>query len=110
MIFDGVLRALAPPAELRRSGLFGELLNAVCSGPLEAVRLLQGAPGVRDVTLYGTVVHTLIDPTEQSPDQLRRWLIDRGIAVESLEPMEPTIEDVFVSLIRSAGRATTGFA
>jgi ABC-2 type transport system ATP-binding protein len=101
MIFDGVLRALAPPAELRRTSLNGKLLALVCDRPLAALRLLEGAPGVREITLYGTVLHTLVDPVEDAQDQLRAWLSDQGIHVESLSPMEPTIEDVFVSLIQS---------
>jgi ABC-2 type transport system ATP-binding protein len=101
MIFDGVLRALAPPAELRRTSLNGKLLALDCDRPLAALRLLKEAPGVRDVTLYGTVLHTLVDPDEHATEQLRDWLGEQGIGVESLAPMDPTIEDVFVSLIRS---------
>jgi ABC-2 type transport system ATP-binding protein len=101
MIFDGVLRALAPPAELRRTSLNGKLLALICDRPLAALRLLKEAPGVREVTLYGTVLHTLVDPDESTPDTLRGWLDQHGIGVESLSTMAPTIEDVFVSLIQT---------
>jgi hypothetical protein len=46
------------------------------------------------------VLHTLVDPDEDA-NQFRAWLSDQGIRIESLAPMEPTIEDVFVSLIQS---------
>src|SRR5207302_8937436 len=36
MIHGGVLRALAPPAELRRSSLRGELFSLVCESPIDA--------------------------------------------------------------------------
>ncbi|HEY1296814.1 MAG TPA: ABC transporter ATP-binding protein [Chloroflexota bacterium] len=101
MIFDGTLRALAPPAELRQSSLNGELLSVVCDRPLAALRLLKEAPGVREVTLYGSVLHTLVDPQPRAAQDLSAWLAAREIGVESLTSMEPTIEDVFVSLIQS---------
>jgi ABC-2 type transport system ATP-binding protein len=101
MIFNGVLRALAPPGELRRTSLNGRLLALVCDRPLAALRLLEDAPGVRDVSLYGTVLHILMDSDAQAPERLRVWLTNQGIGVESLEPMPPTIEDVFVSLIQT---------
>ena len=107
MIFDGVLRALAPPAELRQRSLHGQLLALRCARPLEALPLLRVTPGVSDVTLYGTVVHVLIDPAVQSRMTLQILLDRGGIEVESLDDMEPTIEDVFVSLIHS-GRPTQG--
>ena len=100
MIFDGALRALAPPAELRRTSLQGKLLAVVCDRPLEALRLLQEAPGVREVTLYGTVLHVLAPSEEGAAQRIRLWLSEHGLQIQSLAPMQPTIEDVFVSLIQ----------
>lgn len=99
MIHGGVLRALATPAELKRDSLHGTLLSVTCSAPMAAVPLLEGAPGVREVALYGTVIHTLVDPTAQSAEGLRAWLEAAGIVVEAVQPIAPTLEDVFISLI-----------
>ena len=99
MIHAGVLRALASPSELRRTALRGELLSLVCDEPLRALALLEGAPGVRESALYGTLIHALIDPQRQTPDGLAAWLRSAGIVVLSVAPIEPTLEDVFISLI-----------
>jgi ABC-2 type transport system ATP-binding protein len=102
MIHNGVLRALAAPAELKRSALQGTLLNLVCDAPFEAVQFLEGQPGIRDVALHGTDVHLLVDPSELSPDALSGRLQAAGIAVRSIQQVEPTLEDVFISLIGSS--------
>jgi drug efflux transport system ATP-binding protein len=99
MIHDGVLRALATPAELKRDALRGQLLNMVCSAPFDAVTILEALPGVRDVALHGTDIHALIDPTEQSAEQLASRLRRAGVSVRDIRPIEPTLEDVFISLI-----------
>jgi ABC-2 type transport system ATP-binding protein len=102
MIHGGVLRALASPAELKRGSLHGRLLALDCEQPIQAVELLEGAPGVHDVALYGATVHVLIDPAVQSPDGLSAFLAARGIAVHRVHPIDPTLEDVFISLIQGA--------
>jgi ABC-2 type transport system ATP-binding protein len=102
MIHNGVLRALASPADLKRTALQGTLLNVVCDGPFEAVQLLEAQPGIRDVALHGTDVHVLLDPAVLAPDDISRQLQDAGIAVRSIQQVEPTLEDVFISLIGSS--------
>lgn len=100
MIHEGVLRALATPAEFKASYLHGELLAVECADPLRAVDVLRAVPGVAEVTLYGSVIHVLLSPgNDQSP--FREALQTAGIDVERIVPIAPSLEDVFISLMRS---------
>ena len=99
MIHNGVLKALAPPAELKRTALQGELLNVRSDVPLEASRLLAHLPGVKDATVHGTDVHALVDSSIQSPEAIGAYLRAAGLAVRDVTRIEPTLEDVFISLI-----------
>jgi ABC-2 type transport system ATP-binding protein len=99
MIHNGVLKALAPPAELKRSALQGMLINLVCGAPFDAVQLLEDSPGVRDVALHGTDVHVLLDPAILSPDDVAARVRAAGIEVRDVRQIEPSLEDVFISLI-----------
>jgi ABC-2 type transport system ATP-binding protein len=101
MIHNGVLRALASPAALKRTALQGTLLNIVCDAPFEAVQHLKDQPGIRDVALHGTDVHVLLDSGAVSPDDVGRLLRAGGITVRAVSQVEPTLEDVFISLIGS---------
>jgi ABC-2 type transport system ATP-binding protein len=98
MIHDGVLRALASPAELKRS-LHGQLLEIATDLPFDAVSALEQMPGIRNVALQGNEIHALVEPNPQSADQIAAWLRQRGIVVQSVRPVEPSLEDVFISLI-----------
>jgi ABC-2 type transport system ATP-binding protein len=99
MIHDGVLRALASPEELKQSALQGQLLDIVCDAPFDAATALEGLPGVRDVALHGTHVQALIDTSEQSAMEVARRLRAAGIAVQEVQPIEPSLEDIFISFI-----------
>lgn len=99
MIHQGVLRALAPPAELKRSALQGQLIEVVCEWPTAAIPVLQAAPEVKEVALYGAAIHVLLEPTVTTTSRIEELLRGAGIAVERLGPIDPTLEDVFISLI-----------
>ena len=102
LMLDGRMVALAPPRELRESGLSGTLLEVECEPAVDALELLPGVPGVHEVTLYGTMLHVLVDDG-LSAESLTSLLRQRGFTVTSVRVIKPSLEDVFVSRIR-AGR------
>jgi ABC-2 type transport system ATP-binding protein len=105
LMLGGRMVALAPPRELRETGLSGTLLEVECEPAVEALELLPTVPGVREVTLYGTLLHVLVDDS-LSPDSLTSVLRDKGLKVTSIRPIKPTLEDVFVSRIRAGSTLT----
>jgi energy-coupling factor transporter ATP-binding protein EcfA2 len=98
IIQHGTLRALAPPKEIRRTALEGRLLSVTCESPILAVERLRQAPGVYEAVLYGSTIHVLVDPANQSSEGLIDWLEAADLDVHSVSPVEPTLEDVFISL------------
>jgi ABC-2 type transport system ATP-binding protein len=103
LMLGGRMVALAPPRELRDTGLDGTLLEVDCEPAVDALELLPGVAGVREVTLYGTLLHVLVDD-ELAPQSLATVLREKGIRqVTSVRPIKPTLEDVFVSRIRAGG-------
>jgi len=98
MMQDGELQALASPAQLKQVALRGVLLNLVCDRPMDAVEVLRNVAGVREAVLYGQTIHVLIDPALQSAERVRADLLRAGIGVGSVAPIEPSLEDVFISL------------
>src|SRR3984893_14318286 len=80
LMLDGRVVALAPPRELRETGLDGTLLEVECEPAIDALELLPTLPGVREVTLYGTLLHVLVDQ-DVTEDGLATLLRQRGLAV-----------------------------
>ena len=73
-----------------------------CDEPFDALRFIEILPGVRDVALHGVEIHVLIDPAEQSSEGIAEALRRAGLPPREIRPIEPTLEDVFISLIGSS--------
>jgi ABC-2 type transport system ATP-binding protein len=102
LMAGGRLIALDTPRALRADGLGGRLVEVECEPVMAALERVPGLPGVREVTLYGTLLHVLVDP-DLEPDQLAARLRQAGFRIGPVRPIAPSLEDVFVSLIRGRG-------
>lgn len=100
----GRLVALDRPAQLRGEAT-DPLFELETPDPLRAVEVLTGDPGVVDAVLFGRNVHLTLHEAEDADRRIRELLGTRGVAVTSLEPVAPSLEDAVVSLIRRAGGA-----
>src|SRR3984893_5246117 len=80
LMLNGRVVALAPPRELRATGVSGTLLEVECEPAIDALELLPTLPHVREVTLYGTLLHVLVDE-DMTEDGLATLLRQRGLAV-----------------------------
>ena len=97
----GKLIALDTPARLRESRRDPLLEIRTRNGPA-VVEALREAPGVRQVGLFGRNVHATL-----SPDgiDVAAWLARRGVEIEGVEEIAPSLEDVFIALVEEAGGA-----
>jgi ABC-2 type transport system ATP-binding protein len=104
LINTGRLVALGTPSELKRGAIQGRLLLVECedAGPL--LEALETAPGVRDVAPFGSSLHLLVDDPAADIPRIEQFLSTRGLRWTRVEPIKPTLEDVFVQLV-GAGRA-----
>lgn len=98
MIFRGKMVALGTPGELKRNSMSGELLLVECDPLGPAVEVLQSAPGITDAAVFGNALHLVVTNAAAAIPELRRFLAERNITVRRMEPIRPTLEDVFVSL------------
>jgi ABC-2 type transport system ATP-binding protein len=92
----GRLIACDTPAGVR-AGLGRGMVEVACQPPARALDRLVGQPWVRSATLVGTRLHVLL-ADGATHDRLRAHLAEGGVAVESVGPAEPSLEDAFVTL------------
>ncbi len=102
MIHEGVLTALATPAEFKANFLRGQLFAVACAEPLRALPLLQRLPGVADVSLYGDSIHVLLAEGAGDGEVIGAALGEAGFASYAVVPTAPSLEDVFISLMKRA--------
>jgi ABC-2 type transport system ATP-binding protein len=98
LIDRGKIVALGTPTELKQRSMKGELLlvEAAPLGP--ALEAVKGAPGVLDAAVFGNALHVLAREAQSATRELREGLEKRGITVNKIEAIRPSLEDVFVAL------------
>lgn len=105
-IYLSRLIACDRPAELKKrpevTPAGTRRLEMVCPRPAEHLISLRNIPGVRDATLFGDTIHLLVDD-QVSDEQLAEI---PGEDEVGLRPIEPSLEDVFVTLSRQEAERT----
>jgi ABC-2 type transport system ATP-binding protein len=105
LMYNGRTIALGSPEELKKSLGQGHLLMLETSRLLDSMTLLQGREGILDVAVFGGGLHVKVDNDEAAIPRIRAALEQAGIEIRSLEPITPSMEDVFVSLIEKEEEA-----
>jgi len=104
LMYAGRVIALGSPAELKQSFGARHLLMLETNDLLGAMRALQNRKEIGDVAVFGSGLHITV-PEARGSDEVRRVLGTAGIRIDSLEPIPPSMEDVFVGLIEEQERA-----
>jgi ABC-2 type transport system ATP-binding protein len=72
-----------------------------------AREFLQSQPGVLSVEPAGAKLHLFLEP-ESSAEALRQALGTRGLAIAEFRLIVPSLEDVFIGLVRKEGAVHAG--
>ncbi len=98
MMYAGELIALASPDELRRRQP-GLLVQVECADPPRAVKALAGMPGVLETTIHGALLHVSLDDASQV-EGMKACLAQAGVGVRTVVSIQPSLEDIFLSMVR----------
>jgi ABC-2 type transport system ATP-binding protein len=104
LMYAGKVIALGTPAELKRGMKAHSLLRLDTAEALDTMRALEGQEGILDVAVFGSGLHVVVDDEEASMPRIRAALAAKGIEIRRLEPIDPSLEDVFVALIEAEER------
>ena len=107
LINRGRMIALDTPAGLRR-GLELPILEIETDDALAGIGALAGAPGVVEAALFGRALHVMVERGDPGGRAARRALAGAGLPVRRVERVRPSLQDVFVALVRAAGGAVEG--
>jgi len=103
----GRLIALDAPRALRRRVVEPILLVRTDDAP-RAMEVLTRTPGVLECAMFGRSLHVTVADADAGRAAVRRALEGAGQAVTDIHLIEPSLEDVFVSLVRAEGGAVAG--
>jgi ABC-2 type transport system ATP-binding protein len=103
IIHAGKLAAFGSIAELKRVFADRTILEIQAADPVQTMRALDEMPEVQTTSVFGTAVHAVLSSrAPDAVDRLRRRLSDRDLAVSSIEPVSPSLEDVFLEVVSEA--------
>ena len=105
-LHQGEVLALDAPATLQAS-MPGRVLEVRADDPRAARDALRESGVVRRATLFGETVHVVVNPAAET-EEVRRELETAGIAVEGVERVDPSLEDVFIERVADAGAGSAG--
>ena len=105
-ISHGRLVAMDSPARLKQTQMRGRVLEISSPLPDRVMSLLKAAQQngelpLDEVALYGAQIHAVIPDSEQYREAVRNTLEANNIPITSLEWIEPTLEDVFISAVNA---------
>jgi ABC-2 type transport system ATP-binding protein len=103
LMHQGRLIRCDAPAALKT--LLSETCYEVTTAqPRVAKKVLEKASGVLSVEPSGATLHLFLDETNISPAVLETELANKGLAPASFRRVMPSLEDVFIALIRKFNR------
>jgi ABC-2 type transport system ATP-binding protein len=103
----GRLIALDTPRALRARTVDAIYKVRTGHAPL-AVQALVAASGIVEAAMYGRDLHVTVEDRAGGPETIRTILATAGLTTTTVEAVEPSLEDVFTSLVRAEGGAVIG--
>lgn len=98
LMHHGALIAVGTPAEVKQL-MQGALIEVQTDQPRKAVTLLREQLEADSVGLFGDRVHLVARDAERVINQSGSLLTKAGLLVHGIQTIEPSLEDVFVSVL-----------
>jgi len=107
LLSRGRLIALDTPRGLRDT-VVEPILEVGTDDAPKAVEALAAAPYVLEAAMFGRSLHVTVEDARAGEAAVRRVLAAAGRTVGTVAIVRPSLEDVFVSLVRAKGGAVVG--
>ena len=99
LIHAGRIVAGGSPQELKTRYIKNPILEVSCDRTVEAMEILQGEPWVLETSIFGLTLHISVAGEEEGTRLVRARLARAGIAVDRVDRIMPSLEDVFIHKI-----------
>jgi ABC-2 type transport system ATP-binding protein len=100
LIYRGRIVAEGAPMRLRQDYMKREILEIETERTVEALEILLNN-GIESA-IFGSALHATVEDAASSARRIRTIMESAGIAVERIERIMPSLEDVFVTLIEES--------
>lgn len=102
LLHQGRLLFCDTPANLK-AGMGKGVLSIPSRDPRATRVVLEGADGISSLMITGDGLHVVVDDGERRIPEFEARLKRSGVEFESVQQIEPTIEDLFVDAVQGGG-------
>ncbi len=104
LINQGKIIALGSPAELKAQHMSEAVWELESNNLVKSLDILRGQIGegqrrLKDAAVFGNTLHLIASKGEDISYEISSLLSERDISVRRLDRIDPSLEDVFVSLV-----------
>jgi ABC-2 type transport system ATP-binding protein len=100
----GRILTLDTPTALKHQ-MTGEVIEYVCSPVRTAFGLLKTHPAVREVQAFGDRINAIVGDAKTEGTAIGEFLGQNGVSVQSVRRIDPSLENVFISMLTQGGGA-----
>ncbi|MFA7173665.1 MAG: ABC transporter ATP-binding protein [Kiritimatiellia bacterium] len=104
LIYRGELIALGAPATLKTETMQEDVIELLCDQPQDAMGFIEHLPEVKETALFGRGLHIVAEDANAAIPAITTVLQENNCAIDRIEQIVPSMEDVFVSLIEAQDR------
>lgn len=97
-IDSGKLIRLDSPGALKQADLKENIIEIIADDWMKAFNALREKKSLGEVSLFGTGIH--LSFTGHDYNAVKYYLSDKNVGIKSIRPVAPSLEDVFVSLLK----------
>ena len=105
LIHAGRLATIGTTTEVKQIFAGRPIVEVRTTRATDAMRALDEMPDIEKTSLFGTAVHAVLQDSQLTPSALAERLRSGGIPVDSIEPVAPSLEDVFLDVVERAEAA-----
>ncbi|MEI6245043.1 MAG: ABC transporter ATP-binding protein, partial [Acidobacteriota bacterium] len=100
IIQAGKMAALGTISELKSVFANRPILEIRSANPMQAMAIADALPTVEKTSLFGTAVHAVLrEGGDESRSGVRQALASAGLVIEGIEPVVPSLDDVFLDVV-----------
>jgi len=99
LINAGRIIAVGSPKELKENYIKTPIMEVQCSNVIEAMSLIEKEPWSIETSVFGTHLHVTVPDEAVARQEIKRVLKERGLVVENIDRITPSLEDVFIYLL-----------
>lgn len=99
LINAGRLIASGSPGSLKKDFIKHPILEVACDSVVAALELIRTEVWALETSVFGTMLHVMVDGEAEGRERIAALLGSRGIALQKIDRIAPSLEDVFLYLL-----------